>query len=101
MPRYRLPPLTLANLHADGPPVRLRDLVAITGLSKMTILRDIDTGDLHAFRRKRHITSPYLIDRDVARHWLSRHGYVAEPRRSAVIVSIAAGESLSLRKRHN
>lgn len=100
MPRYRLPPLTIANLHADGPPARLRDLVAITGLSKMTILRDIDTGDLHAFRRKRHITSPYLIDRDVARCWLRRHGYLSEPRRSAVVLSIAAHDAIAARKRH-
>jgi len=100
MPRYSRPPLTLANLIADGPPVRMRDLVAITGLSKMTILRDIDTGDLHAFRRKRHITSPYLVDRDVARQWLTRHGYMAE-RRVATVIAFASNSADHARKRHN
>lgn len=89
MPRYRTPPLVIAQLAMDGPPIRLRDLVAMTGLSLTTIQRDIAYGHLHAFRR-RHGTSPYLVDRDVARLYLSRMGFtVAKRDARADVVAIA------------
>ena len=94
MPRYRLPPLTLAQLESDGPPVRLRDLVAMTGLSLRTIQRDIAYRQLHAFRRRQGASSPYFVDRDVARAYLARMGFTAAPREvAATVVSIARARS--------
>lgn len=76
----RRPPLTLADLDVDGPPVRVRDLIAITGLSKHTVYRDIASGHLHAFQRTSARVS-FFVDRDVARQWLSRLGFMAARRR--------------------
>lgn len=91
MPRYKHPPLTLVQLDHDGPPVRLRDLVAMTGLSYRTIQRDIAYGHLHAFRRRQGASSPYFVDRDVARLYLSRMGFtVAKREVQADVISIAS-----------
>jgi len=90
MPKWSRPPLVLADLQADGPPVRLRDLVAITGLSNDTLYRDIQAGYLHAFKRRGGRSASYFVDRDVARHWLTRMGFRVErtsPTASVVVLA--------------
>jgi hypothetical protein len=72
MPKFSRPPLTISDLRFDGPPVRLRDVAAITGLSHDTLCRDIASGHLHAWKRRGSRSSPYFIDRDVARHYLAK-----------------------------
>ncbi len=73
MPKYRRPPLTVAELWQDGPPCRLRDLAAASGLSLDTIYQDIEDGTLHATKRSGP-TSPYRVDRSHARQWLTQMG---------------------------
>lgn len=60
-------------------PVRLRDLVAITGLTDDTIRADISVGALIATKRSPHPSSPWLISRTNARMWLQRMGYQPTP----------------------
>jgi hypothetical protein len=73
MPRYRSGPLTLDDIWRDGPAVRVRDLVHITGLHADTVRSDIASGDLVATKRRQ--TSPYLVPRDHARRWLTQLGF--------------------------
>lgn len=75
----------MADLHLDGPPVRLRDLIAITGLSSDTLYRDIKSGDLHAFKRWSGRNASYFVDRDVARQWLARMGFRMETTATLVL----------------
>lgn len=42
--------LTLADLERDGPPVKLRDLCALTGFTKEKFYADIERGTLDARR---------------------------------------------------
>jgi hypothetical protein len=68
MPRYRTPPLTIADVWQDGPPARLRDLVAISGLTASTVRAEITAGALVAHRLG---TDGYwLVQRAEARRWL-------------------------------
>jgi hypothetical protein len=80
MPRYRSAPLTVAAIWQDGPPVRMRDLQAITGLTAQTIRGEITDGHLAAHRLAG--VGYWLIHRDEARRWLARLGF--EPRESAL-----------------
>lgn len=77
MPRYRRPPLTLPELAHDGPPVRVRDLIAITGLAYNTINSDLKCGLLHGTLRKPKKGSSYLIARSEARRYLTQMGVTA------------------------
>lgn len=76
MPKYRTGPVALEDIWRDGPAVRVRDLIAITGLSPDTIRADIVSGDLVATKRPGP-TSPYLITRPNARAWLRQLGFRA------------------------
>lgn len=75
MPRYSRPPLSMTDLAQDGPAVRVRDLVAITGLSWDTIATDIKTGHLSATKRIGR-TALYLVSRSEARRYVAQmfHG---------------------------
>lgn len=72
MPRYTKPPLTRAELEQDGPLVRLRDLVAITGLSSATIRGDVASGELKGKKRNDAPNALYLFDRAEARAYVAR-----------------------------
>jgi predicted DNA-binding transcriptional regulator AlpA len=88
----------MADLQQDGPPVRLRDLVAITGLSSDTIYRDIHGGYLHAFKRRSGKSASYFVDRDVARQWLDRMGFKgAWPQSSPSVVPHPSAPRVSSR----
>lgn len=78
MPRYRRPPLTAAELDQPGPPVRLRDLIHLSGLSSPTIRADITAGALVAARRCAKANSPYFVVRSEARRWLLMMGCAVE-----------------------
>jgi hypothetical protein len=75
MTRTVKPPLTLSDLAHDGPPVRLRDLIAVTGLSKQTILTDIEKRELVAVKRARGLRSIYLVQRAEARRYCLALGF--------------------------
>ena len=90
MPKYCRPPLGLVDLQRDGPPVRLRDLVAMTGLSTDTVRRDIHAGELHAFKRRSGRNASFFVDRDVARIWLVRMGFRVERPDAPKVVAFAA-----------
>jgi hypothetical protein len=75
MPRYSTPPLTLAEVWQDGPPVGMRDLEAITGLSRVTLRADVQSGRLPAARRLS--VGRLLVRRSDARAWLSAMGFDA------------------------
>lgn len=77
MPKYRRPPLTAAEVWQDGPPIRMRDLVAITGLHVDTLYQDIQAGELIATKRQASKTSPFLIDRSHARRYLASMGLMS------------------------
>jgi hypothetical protein len=83
MPRYRKPPLTLADLEHDGPPVRLRDLVAITGFSSGTIRWDILNGNLPAQQRARGTQAWWFIKREDARAYAAKLGIVVSNMKTA------------------
>jgi predicted DNA-binding transcriptional regulator AlpA len=88
----------MADLQLDGPPVRLRDLVAITGLSSDTIYRDIKGGYLHAFKRRSGKSASYFVDRDVARQWLDRMGFKgAWPTQGSTVVAHPSASRVSSR----
>lgn len=74
MPRYRHPPLTLQDVFVDGPPILVRDLVEITGLTRETVGNDIRLGHLHACRRDQSGRSRYFVPRIEARRWLTSLG---------------------------
>lgn len=74
MPRYRRAPLTLAEIQKDGPPVRLRDLVALTGLNPITVRRDIYCHALAARKRVNKRNSTFFVGREEARRWLLSMG---------------------------
>lgn len=67
----------MAEVWQDGPPVRIRDLVAITGLHQDTIYQDIEQGELAAAKRNGAPNSPFLIGRLQARIWLAKLGLCA------------------------
>lgn len=71
MTRPRLPPpLTAADLHRDGPDIRLRDIIAITGKSRTVILAAVARGDLVGYQVVKRKGSPWCFDRrDVAGWW--------------------------------
>jgi hypothetical protein len=68
MPRYKAKPLSLADIQQDGPPARLRDIVAISGLTAATIRAEIAAGQLagHRLAGKGY----WMIQRVEARRWL-------------------------------
>jgi hypothetical protein len=72
MPRYRREPLTLDEVRADGPPVRMRDLVALSGLTSPTIRAEIAAGQLIAHRLAG--VGQWLVSRVEARRWLAALG---------------------------
>ena len=63
--------ISLQGLRAGGPPVRLRDLCALTGFSKMKFLDDIERGKLHARRVATGRTHVVLVERDEACRYLT------------------------------
>jgi hypothetical protein len=65
------PPVSETDLWMDGPPVKLRDLVAITGWTRKTLLSDIDSGRLVGFRRAERPGSPWFFHRSHAREYLT------------------------------
>lgn len=98
MPKYTSPPLTAAEVWQDGPPIRIRDLVAITGLHPDTIYQDIAAGELVA--AKRHAkTSPFLVERHHARSWLASMGLPSAPS-SAPTTRIQPVSQLSVYRTH-
>ena len=62
------------GLPQAGPPCRLRDLIALTGLSSATVRQDIRQGELMAHQRLRRPNSPYFISREQTRRWLRQLG---------------------------
>lgn len=82
--RYlRREPLSLEQIALDGPPVRLRDLIAISGLSEQTVRNDLAGGYLKAKKRVPRVNSAYLIQRREARRWLSTLGFTFKTPESA------------------
>jgi hypothetical protein len=73
MPRYRHPPLTLPEIQQPGPPVRIRDLVAVTGLTPATVRGEIDAGHLRAHRLAG--VGYWLVQRGEAWRWLEALGF--------------------------
>jgi len=57
------------------------DLVAKTGLSRMTVIREIDRGNLAAHRQGSR--RPYLVDPDEGERWVAAQTQVhpVEPRK--------------------
>ena len=72
MPRYRHPPITVDALQQEGPPVRMRDLVALSGLTSPTIRAEIAAGQLIAHRLAG--VGQWLVSRVEARRWLAALG---------------------------
>lgn len=72
MPRYRTPPVTLEELAQPGPFVRVRDIMAITGWNRATVLACIDTGELTVVRRTVGHKACYFFTRENVLEWL--HG---------------------------
>lgn len=78
MPRYRRAPLTLAEILTPGAPIRVRDLVAVTGLSDSTVHREIAMHCLQARKlRVGRSNSLYFIDRTEAKRWLIQIGILS------------------------
>lgn len=77
MPRYRRPPLGLEDIWQSGPPVRVRDLMAVTGWSRPTILASVECGDLIPVRRMMQPFAQYFFERSAVREWLLQSGFVA------------------------
>jgi hypothetical protein len=73
MPRYNRPPLTLADVWQDGPPLRLRDLVAISGLTAATVRAEIAARQLTGHRLAGN--GYWMIQRAEARRWLVGLGF--------------------------
>lgn len=74
MRRIHKAPLTETELWQDGPPVRVRDLVNITGLSREKICDDVRAGRLPA----KHCgtgSSLYLVQRSAARTYIVALGH--------------------------
>ena len=70
-------PITLEDVQQSGPPVRLSDLVAMTGLTEATLKADIKCGILCAQRRVPiRQNSPYYVRRVEARAWLTQMGFL-------------------------
>ena len=72
------PPICLADLkrEPEGKPVRMRDMMAMTGFGQHTILRDIYGGYLKAVKRiDANDRSPYLFHREEAIRYLREMGF--------------------------
>ncbi len=76
--RYASPPMTIAEFSIDGPPVKIADLAAVSGLSKRTVLNDVTTGHLAATARERGGRVVYIVHRQEARRWLTALGFHVE-----------------------
>lgn len=63
------PPYTEADLYQPGPPFRLRDICAVTGLSRGAIEAEIRRGLLTGFRVLQRPGSARLFDRADVRAW--------------------------------
>ena len=72
MTRRRKPPLTLEAIWEGDTPVRVRDLMAITGYSRQIVISAIEAGELAASQRREGLNYCYLIDRSSARLWLEK-----------------------------
>lgn len=68
--------MTLQDVFVDGPPILVRHLVQITGLSRETVSNDIRLGHLHACRRDQSGRSRYFVPRTEARRWLTALGFL-------------------------
>lgn len=75
MTRQRRPLLTERDLWDEGPPVRVRDLAAITGLSAVTVRADIVNGVLRGVQSHPRPNAPYLVQRADARAYLLTLGF--------------------------
>lgn len=64
---------TYAELHEPGPPVRVSDLMLITGWCRDTIIASIEAGDLRVIRR--NYRAAYSIPRQSAISWLRQVGF--------------------------
>lgn len=71
--RYARLPLTLAELFQPGPPIRVRDLCAITGWPRIRIHRALECGDLVSLAH--HARAMVYITRQEARRWLLACGF--------------------------
>ncbi len=61
----------------------------MTGLSLTTLVRDVAYGHLHAFKRRAGVSSPFFVDRDVARHYVARMtGNTVEKPHTATVIGI-------------
>lgn len=61
--------LTDKDLYASGHALRLRDVMAITGLSRPSVLAEMDRGALVGFQVIRRPGSPWLFERADVRDW--------------------------------
>lgn len=74
MVRQRLsPPLRrTADLWEDGEDIRLRDIIAITGKSRPTIIAAIERGDLVGYQIVARRGSPWYFERRIVAEWWDR-----------------------------
>lgn len=75
---FRKPPLTLVELCDDGPLVKLRDLAAISGISKEKIRADARAGIFQTVRLSDQPNANYYVQRHEARRYLARFGFHGE-----------------------
>lgn len=67
----RLPRLvTEPELHQPGRDLRVRDVIAISGLSRGTILNEVERGRLHGYRLYDTKGCPWKFRRDEVLRWL-------------------------------
>jgi len=73
MSRYQRQPLTFDQLSETGPPIRVKDLMHVTGWSRDSVINSIEAGDIAVLRRTAR--GSYRILRSEARRWLHQVGF--------------------------
>ena len=62
--------MTFDDLLIAGPPIRMADVIALTGLSWATLRAEMERGELTGFQIVARRGSPWLFERaDVLRWW--------------------------------
>ena len=60
---------TEADLEQNGQPFRLRDMQALTGMSRPAIMAEVESGALQGFQWNTRPGSPWLFERGNVRRW--------------------------------
>lgn len=74
-PRFKSKPISVGDVSEEGGPVYMRDLIAMTGLSKHKIMQEVESGCLKPRNRNKVRNAWLQFPRPEVRRWLIDLGF--------------------------